>query len=114
MTNERHLLTKREALLSSPDARRMGMSFRLVPGARIALTPVPRARQTPTGEPVAVSSGNRSEFGEEFGEGSLEPLTRAAERGSAELTVEASRRSPPAALVSLPTGLVSPPTVLDP
>jgi hypothetical protein len=38
-------------------------------------------------------SGNRSEFGEEFGEGSLEPLTRAAERGSAELTVEASRRS---------------------
>ena len=105
MTNERHLLTKREALLSSPDARRMGMSFRLVPGARIALTPVPRARETPTGEAVAVSSGNRSEFGEEFGEGSLEPLTRAAER---------SRRSPPAALVSLPTGLVSPPTVLDP
>ncbi|MBW4502289.1 MAG: hypothetical protein KME57_22640 [Scytonema hyalinum WJT4-NPBG1] len=37
---------------------------------------------------------NRSEFGEEFGEGSLEPLTRVAERGSAELTVEASRRSP--------------------
>ena len=45
-------------------------------------------------------SGNRSEFGEEFGEGSLEPLTRGAERGSAELTVEASRRSPPAALSS--------------
>ncbi len=45
---------------------------------------------------VAVRAGNRSEFGEEFGEGSLEPLTRAAERGSAELSVEASRRSPPA------------------
>jgi hypothetical protein len=79
MTNERHLLTKREALLSSPDVRRLGMSFRLMPGARIALTPVKGARETPTGEPVAVSSGN-----------------------------------PPAALVSLPTGLVSPPTVLDP
>ena len=79
MTNERHLLTKREALLSSPDVRRLGMSFRLMPGARIALTPVKGARETPTGEPVAVSSG-----------------------------------SPPAALVPLPTGLVSPPTVLDP
>ena len=88
MTNERHLLTKREALLSSPDVRRLGMSFRLMPGARIALTPVKGARETPTGEPVAVSSGNRS--------------------------AERSRRSPPAALVSLPTGLVSPPTVLDP
>jgi hypothetical protein len=71
MTNERHLLTKREALLSSPDVRRLGMSFRLMPGARIALTPVKGARETPTGEPVAVSSGNRSEFGE----GSLEPLS---------------------------------------
>ncbi len=50
---------------------------------------------------IALCAVPRSEFGEEFGEGSLEPLTRAAERGSvfgeltraAELTVEASRRS---------------------
>jgi hypothetical protein len=48
------------------------------------------------GEHQFPRSANRSEFGEEFGEGSLEPLTRAAERGSAELTVEASRRSPSA------------------
>ncbi|WP_414587442.1 hypothetical protein [Scytonema sp. PCC 10023] len=46
MTNERHLLTKREALLSRGDARRMGMSFRLMPGAQIALTPVKGARET--------------------------------------------------------------------
>ncbi len=61
-------------------------------------------RQSPgRGKPFRQSrhEGNRSEFGEEFGEGSLEPLTRAAERGSAELTVEASRRSPTKSAASL-------------
>jgi hypothetical protein len=43
------------------------------------------------GEHQFPRSANRSEFGEEFGEGSLEPLTRAADR---------SRRSLSAALVS--------------
>ena len=49
------------------------------------------------GTPVAWVGKPFGVFGEEFGEGSLEPLTRAAERGSADLTVEASRRGPPAA-----------------
>jgi hypothetical protein len=45
------------------------------------------------GEHQFPRSANRSEFGEEFGEGSLEPLTRAAER---------SQRSPPGALAPQP------------
>ncbi|KAB8320149.1 hypothetical protein SD81_000420 [Tolypothrix campylonemoides VB511288] len=48
MTNERHLLTKREALLCRGDARRMGMSFRLMLRARVALTPVKGARENAT------------------------------------------------------------------
>ena len=79
--------------------------FALTDTLRVCLRHALRLRQSPT-------AGNRSEFGEEFGEGSLEPLTRAAERGSvfgeltraAELTVEASRRSPPVALDSAQTG----------
>ncbi|BAZ22396.1 hypothetical protein NIES4073_32780 [Kalymmatonema gypsitolerans NIES-4073] len=64
MTNERHLLTKREALLSRGDARRMGMSFRLMPGARIALTPVKGARENATcfsqGETLLCKSGGQA------------------------------------------------------
>jgi hypothetical protein len=62
--------------------------FALTDTLRVCLRHALRLRQSPT-------AGNRSEFGEEFGEGSLEPLTRAAER---------SRRSPPVALDSAQTG----------
>jgi hypothetical protein len=42
---------------------------------------------------IAVRAGNRSEFGEEFGEGSLEPLTRAAERSRTFGEAQSSREA---------------------